>query len=82
MVGSLAALFVVAAAIWVDRRPPHPMMAAGAGVLALGLFLAALPGGFASAISGMFLAWAGGAFFGPLVLYTVIVKGAARFRGP
>ena len=29
--GSLGALFVVAAVIWVDRRPPHGMMAAGAG---------------------------------------------------
>ena len=79
--GSLAALFVVAAAIWVDRRPPHRMMAEGAGVLALGLFLAALPGGFGSAISGMFLAWAGGAFVGSLVFFAVAVKGATRFRG-
>ncbi len=79
--GSLAALSVVAAAFWMDRRPPHRMMVAGAGVLALGLFLAALPGGFGLAISGMFLAWAGGAFVGSLVFFAVAVKGSTRFRG-
>ncbi len=42
----LGALFVVAAAIWVDRRPPHGMMAAGALVLALGVALMTLFHGF------------------------------------
>lgn len=78
--GSLAALFVVAAAFWMDRRPPHRMMAAGAGVLALGFFLAALPGGFGLAIGSMFLAWAGGAFVGSLVFFAVAGKGSTRFR--
>ena len=81
VVGSLADLFVVAAAIWADRRPPHRMMAAGAGVLALGLFLAALPGGFGLVISGMFLAWAGSPVVGSLVFFAVAVKGSTRFRG-
>ena len=55
---SLGALFVVVAAIWVDRRPPHRMMAAGAGVLALGLFLTTLSHsfGFGLVVTGMFLA--------------------------
>ena len=79
--GSLAALFVVAAVIWVDRRPPHGMMAAGAGVLALGLLLATLSDGFGLAVTSMFLTGAGGAFVGSLVFYVVAVKGSTRFRG-
>ena len=77
----LGALFVVAAAIWVDRRPPHGMMAAGAGVLALGLALVTLFHGFWVALAAVFLAGAGGAFVGSLVFYAVAVKGYTRFRG-
>ena len=79
--GSLGFLFVVAAVIWVDRRPPHGMMAAGAGVLALGLLLATLSDGFGLAVTSMFLTGAGGAFVGSLVFYVVAVKGSTRFRG-
>ena len=79
--GSLGALFVVVAVIWVDRRPPHGMMAAGAWVLALGLLLATLSDGSGLAVTSMFLTGAGGAFVGSLVFYVVAVKGSTRFRG-
>ena len=77
----LGGLFVVLAAIWVDRRPPHGMMAAGAGILALGLVLATLSGSFGPAVAGLFLVGAGGSAFASLVFYAIVVKGYARFRG-
>ena len=77
----LGSLFVVLAAIWVDRRPPHPMMAVGAGILALGLVLVTPSRSFESAIAGLFLIGAGGAAFSSLVFYAIVVKGYARFRG-
>ena len=78
--GGLGALFVVAAAIWVDRWPPHGMMAAGAVFLALGPFLA-LSDSFAFAVTRVFFAGVGGAFVGSLIFYAVAVKGCARFKG-
>ncbi len=80
MVG-LGSLCVVLAAIWVDRHPPHRMMAAGAGILALGLVLVTLSRNFGTAAAGLFLVGAGGAAFHSLVFYAIAVKGYARFRG-
>ena len=77
----LGALFVVAAAIRVDRRPPHGMMAAEALVLALSLALMTLFHGFWVALAGMFLAGASGASVGSLIFYSVAVKGYTRYRG-
>ncbi len=77
----LGSLFVVLAAIWVDRRPPHGMMVAGAGILALGLVLVTLSRNFGAAAAGLFLVGAGGAAFHPLVFYAIAVKGYTRFRG-
>ena len=77
----LGGLFVVLAAVWVDRRPPHGMMAAGAGILALGLVLATLSGSFGPAVVGLFLVGAGGSAFASLIFYAIVVKGYARFRG-
>ena len=77
----LGSLFVVLAAVWVDRRPPHSMMAAGAGILALGLVLATLSRSFGPAVVGLFLAGAGGSAFASLVFYAIVAKGYARFRG-
>ena len=83
VLSGLGALFVVVAAIWVDRRPPDRMMAAGAGVLALGLFLTTLSHsfGFGLVVTGMFLAASGGAFVGSLIFYAVAVKGYTRYKG-
>ena len=77
----LGSLCVVLAAIWVDRRPPHEMMAAGAGVIALGIVLVTLSRNLGTAAAGLFLVGAGGAAFHPLVLYAIAVKGYARFKG-
>ena len=79
--GGLGSLFVVLAAIWVDRRPPHGMMAAGVGILALGLVVTTLSRSFGPAVVGFFLVGAGGSAFASLVFYAIVVKGYARFRG-
>ena len=79
-VGGLGALSAVAAAIWVDRGPPHGMMAAGALFLALGPFLA-LSDSFALAVARVFVTGVGHAFVGDLIFYAVAAKGSARFRG-
>ncbi len=81
LVGGLGSLFVVLAAIWVDRRPPHGMMAAGAVILALGLVLVTLARSFGPALAGLFLVGAGGSAFSSLVFYAIVVKGYARFKG-
>ena len=77
----LGSLFVVLAAVWVDRRPPHGMMAAGAGILALGLVLATLSGSFGPAVAGLFLVGAGGSAFVSLIFYSIVVKGYVRYKG-
>ena len=81
LVVGLGSLFVLLAAIWVDRRPPHGMMAVGAGILALGLVLITLSGSFGPAVVGLFLVGAGGSAFASLIFYAIIVKGYTRFRG-
>ena len=81
LVVGLGGFGVVLAAIWVDRRPPHGMMAAGAGVLALGLVLVSLSRNFSAAAAGLFLVGAGGAAFHSLVFYAIVVKSYSRFRG-
>ena len=78
---ALGSLSVVGAAFWVDRLPPHGLMAAGALLLALGLVLLNASLGFGLAVVGTFLFGAGGAFTGSLVFYAVAVKGSGRFRG-
>ena len=81
LVVGLGSLFVVLAAIWVDRRPPQGMMAVGAGILALGLVLVTLSRSFGPAVAGLFLVGAGGSAFASLIFYAIVVKGCARFRG-
>ena len=76
----LGSLSAVAAAIWVDRSPPHGMMAAGAVILALNPFLA-LSDSFALAVTGTFFTGVGHAFVGSLIFYAVVVKGYFRFKG-
>ena len=69
------------AAIWVDRRFPHEMMAASAGILALGLALLILSPGFVPAAAGLFLVIICGSAVGSLIFYSVAVKGYARYKG-
>ena len=78
---ALGGLFVVLAAIWVDRRPPHGMMVVGAAILAVGLVLITLSSSFGATVAGLFLVGAGRSAFGSLVFYAIAVKGYARFRG-
>ena len=81
LVASVGGLAVVAAAFWVDRKPPQTMMAAGAVVASLGLAAAALSQSLAFAVLGTFVAGFGGAAVGSLIFYSIAVKGAFRYRG-
>lgn len=81
LTGGLGSLFVVLAAIWIDRRPPHAMMAAGAVILAVGLVLVTLSLNFWPAAAGLFLIGAGGSASASLIFYAIVVKGYARFKG-
>ena len=78
VIGGLA---VIPAAILVDRRPPHKMMAAGAVVAALGLPIRVLFSSPALVALGVFLSVAGAAAVVSLVFYAVVVKGSTRYRG-
>ena len=79
--GGLGGLFVVAAVIWVDSRPPHGAMAAGALVLAIGLALLTLSESLSLAVVAFFIAGAGRAAVGSIIFYAVAVKGFTRFKG-
>lgn len=79
--GGLGSLFLVLAAIWVDRRPPHGMMVVGAAILAVGLVLITLSSSFGATVAGLFLVGTGRSAFGSLVFYAIAVKGFARFKG-
>ena len=79
--GGMGGLATIAAAFWVDRRPPHAMMAAGAIVAVLSLSVLALPASFAVFVVGMFVAGVGTSAVNPLIFYAIAVKGASRYRG-
>ena len=79
--GGIGGLAVVAAAIWVDRRPPHTMMAAGAVVAAVGLTIVVLSSSLALNALGMFVAGVGSSAVGSLVFYAIAAKGATRYKG-
>ena len=81
LAGGSGGLLVVAAVIWVDSRPPHGMMAAGALSLAIGLALLLLSDTLVLAVLAAFIAGAGGAAVGSLIFYAVAVKGHTRFKG-
>ncbi len=73
--GTIGGLAVVAAAIWVDRRPPHTMMAADAVVAVLGLTIVFLSNLLAVAVFGMFVAGVGSSAVGSLVFYAIAGRG-------
>lgn len=79
--GGIGGLATIGAAIWVDRRPPHAMMAAGALAALLGLAAFAPPASFAVFVMGMFIAGVGTSAVNPLIFYAIAVKGASRHRG-
>ena len=81
LAGTLGGLAVIGAAIWVDRRPPHAMMAAGIFVAAAGLAVVLLASSVAVAVVGMFVAGVGSAAVGSLVFYAIAAKGATRYKG-
>ena len=81
LAGGIGGLAVVGAAIWVDRRPPHILMAGGAVVVALSLTVVGLSNSFVVSALGMFVAGVGGSAVGSLVFYAVAAKGATRYRG-
>ena len=79
--GGLGGLLVVAAAIWVDSRPPRGIMSAGALALAIGLALLIQSNTLVFAVPAAFITGAGGSVLGPLIFYAVVVKGCTRYKG-
>ena len=79
--GGVGGLAVLAAAFWVDRKPPHVMMAAGTFVALFGLAVLIMPTSAPAYAVGMFIAGAGSSATAPLIFYAIAVKGAARYRG-
>ena len=81
LAGGIGGLAVVGAAIWVDWRPPHTLMAGGAVVVVLGLTIVGLSNSFPASALGMFVAGVGGSAVSSLVFYAIAAKGATRYRG-
>ena len=81
LAGGIGGLAVVGAAIWVDWRPPHILMAGGAVVVVLGLTIVGLSNSFPASALGMFVAGVGGSAVSSLVFYAIAAKGATRYRG-
>ena len=79
--GGVGGIAVIAAAFWVDRKPPHTIMAAGPLVALLSLSIFALPASMWVYAAGMFVAGAGSSAVSSLIFYAIAVKGAARYRG-
>ena len=77
----IAGLAVIPVAIWVDRGPPHKLMAAGAVVAALGLPIRVLFDNFALVALGVFVSIVGAAAVVSLVFYAVVAKGSTRYKG-
>ena len=81
LAGGIGGLAAIPVAIWVDRRPPHKMMAAGAVIAGLGLSIFVLSSSLALNALGMFVAGVGSSAVGSLVFYAIAVKGATRYKG-
>ena len=81
LAGGIGGLAAIPVAIWVDRRPPHKMMGAGAVIAALGLSIFVLSSSLALNALGMFVAGVGSSAVGSLVFYAIAVKGATRYKG-
>ena len=77
----LGLLALIFAAIWVDRRPPHTMMATGALAAALGLTIAGLSNVPVAYALGVLIAWVGSFTVHSWVFYAIAAKGASRHRG-
>ena len=80
-VGSMGGLAVVAAAVWVDRRPPHSMMAAGALISLLGIIVYSLSNRLTVYAVGLFISGVGNSALFALIFYAIVAKGATRHRG-
>ena len=80
-VGGLGGLAVVAAAIWVDRRPPGSMMAGGALISLLGIIVYSLSNRLAIYAVGLFVSGVGYSALFSLIFYAIAAKGATRHRG-
>ena len=76
-----AGVAVVGPAMWVDRRPPHTMMAAGAVVAVVGLVIIGFSNSFPVSVLGFVVAGVGSSALGSLVFYAIAVKVAPRYRG-
>jgi MFS family permease len=72
---------VFAAAVWVDRLGPHPMIAIGAAIMALGSALHLVAGTVPLFYGAAFIGGVGGGLVGAVVFYAVAAKASTRHRG-
>ena len=77
-VGSLAVFWV---APRIDRYGPHPVMALGAVIAAIGTLTLIVPLGLPGSAVSLFIAGAGGSALSPPMVYAVIAKRTLRWRG-
>jgi hypothetical protein len=81
-VGGLTSLpVIIAVAIWVDRRGPHPVMAISAAIAGLATLILVAANSNALVGIGLVIAGIGGAGTLTIIFYATIVRGSTTHRG-
>ena len=82
LAGGIGGLAAIPVAIWVDRRPPHKMMAGWRrSWRPWSFYIRSLQQPWQLNALGMFVEGVGSAMVDSLVFYAIAVKGATRYKG-